>query len=760
MQTIVKKLSYFPLTLTLAAVISGCDSNTAEIHWTSYGVPHIKANNYTALGKGLGYVMAQDRACNYLDGIITAKGERAKFLGAGINNTNITSDFAYLHLATYQNAKTNFQQLDPRSQALMTGFTKGFNHAVQKNKHYAKECAALVQPIDQYDLYALNQSLNYWAFVEVFLAEIGSAQPTAPSANKRLLNKPDSFLDKMKGSNGWALGKAMTDSGKGMLLSNTHLPHGGKFAWYEAQLTIPDELNVYGSFLPGFVTPALGFNERFAWTHTWTNSTPGSVYTLTPAADQALAYQYGNQVKPLQANNYQISVKQPNGSLSELSRTLYSSHYGPIIEFTAQGRFVSLKDGASQRSDQTDYWLKLALSQNVDDAIALNELGYRTGSQNIVMSDDKGNTFYADLASVPDLSATARSIINAVPELRAWGGVLLDGSNPVFEWQQAVPFNQVPQRQSEHYVQNANESPWLVNIENPIVGYSPLYGPSEYPQSPRTRLSVAMLEQFKTSGKKVTLGDLQHTMADKRIFQAELVIEDLIQRCQSYDQVQVNDETVNITQACQVLSNWDKKANIDSVGTHIFREYALQFYKIRDLASCNGQCWLTQFDPQDPVNTPAGLPAVSDPTTDLHLVALAKAVIQLNQANIPLNAPLGNIQSLVKGEAEYPIAGGYGDVTGSFSTVADNMSQNPANALTEKGYRINVGDSFIFLAEFTNQGVNGRSVLLYSQSNNPNSPHYFDQAPLIEGAQYKPIRFKQTDILTDEDYRFELVYIK
>ncbi len=757
MQKFVRKLSYYSLIPTLVAVISGCDSDSAEIHWTSYGVPHIKANNYTSLGKGLGYVMAKDRLCNYLDGIITAKGERAKYLGPGVNDANITSDFAYRHLATYQNAQQTFHQLDPRSQDLMVGFANGFNYAVKKNKHYAKECVSLVQPIDQYDLYALNQSLNYWAFVEVFLAEIGSAQPTTPSANPRLLNKPVSFLDKMKGSNGWALGKEMTQSGKGMLLSNTHLPHGGKFAWYEAQLTIPQELNIYGGFLPGFVTPALGFNESFAWTHTWTNSTPGSVYTLTPAADQALAYVYGDQVRPLQASQYQISVKQPNGSLANVSRTLYSSHYGPIIEFTAQGGFVSLKDGATQRSDQTDYWLELALSKNVTDAIALNELGYRTGSQNILMSDDQGNTFYADLASVPDLSATAWSIINAIPELRAWGGVLLDGSNPVFEWQQAVPFSQVPQRQSEHYVQNANESPWLVNIENPIVGYSPLYGPSEYPQSPRTRLSVAMLEQFKTSGKKVTLADMQHAMANKRIFQAELVIEDLVQRCQNYAQVQINDVTVNIEQACQVLSNWDKKANIDSVGTHIFREYALQFYRIRDLASCTGQCWRTEFDPQNPINTPAGLPEVSDPSADLHLVALAKAVTQLNQAKIALNAPLGHIQYLVKGEAEYPIAGGYGDVTGSFSTVADNMSQHPANALTEKGYRINVGDSFIFVAEFTDQGVKGRSALLYSQSNNPDSPHYFDQAPLIEGAKYKPIRFKQIDILLDEHYRFELV---
>lgn len=757
------------ISFMLVVGVLGCGfdktkDNVTEIQWTDYGVPHIKAENYTDLGEGLGYVMAKDRYCNVIESVITARGERAKYLGAGVGDSNINSDFAYLHLGTYQQARDSFLQLDSRTQELMQGFASGFNYAIKNKLHYDGDCEIKLGSIDHLDLLATNLSMNYWPFIGDYLQEIGMAEKPLLKEMSQLLNRPKSLAELAKGSNGWALGKQMTATGKGMLLSNTHLPHIGKYAWYEAHLTIPEKLNVYGGFLPGFVTPALGFNDTFSWTHTWTASTTGSLYILTPSSNKPLSYQYDDEEKTLTASDYQIQVKNSDSTLSLIDRTLYASHYGPIISFDIGGQMVAIKDAPSLTLDKADYWLKLALSENVTQAVSLNEQGYRTGSQNIMMADNNGDTFYADLASVPDLSYEAWQQISQTPSLLEYAGRLLDGSNPIFEWQQVVPFEDVPKRQSDTYVQNANESPWLVNMMEPLVGYSPLYGESEYEQSPRTQLSLVMLEELKQAGNNTQLDDLRHVMANKRIYMAELSVDDLVERCQMYPEYQVDEQIVDLRLACQVLTNWDRKANPDSVGSHIFREYSslVQQYKFQE--GCDNFCWKDDFDVSKPLTTPGGLPEVVDVNEDLHLGALASAVLTIAAANIDANAKLTNYQRLVKGDQSYPIAGGIGDLTGSFSTLNVGMSDEKEyysyTGISDNGYDMNVGDGFVFLLEFTEQGVNANSVLLYSQSNNPESAHYFDQAPLIAGAKYKQVRFTEQSIKNDSNLKVEKLTIK
>lgn len=753
-----------------ALVLSGCnskDKNTTTIEWTSFGVPHITADNYTDLGEGLGYVLAKDRLCNYAEGIITVKGERAKFLGAGQDNANIDSDFAYRHIATTKKAADNFDSLDQRTRDLMKGFAAGYNHWLKENKKRPSQCAGYVKDIDHIDVYSLGLSLNYWAFIGNYFGELANAQPDNLTSATAVVNKQLSWVDKMKGSNGWAIGSDMSESGKGMLLSNTHLPHRAKYAWYEAQLTIPKKLNVYGGFLPGFVTPALGFNDTFAWTHTWTAATTGSLYLLRPGQQSTLSYQYGNEEKVLTSAQYTIEVTTAAGEKRSETRTLYNSHYGPIVAFNEDGSMVSIKDAPSQRLDQADYWLKLALSKNVDDAVSLNKQGYRTGSQNIMMTDNSGKTFYADLASVPDLSDQAWVKINQASQTVGRKGLFLDGSDPTFEWQEPVPFEQVPKRYSTHYVQNANEAAWLANIESPIVDYVPLYGKFDYPQSPRTRLSLDLIESFKTSGQKVSLTDLQHVMFHQRLFLAEQIKPDLVSLCQVNPIVYLPtiEQEVDISTSCQVLQQWDNTANLDSVGAHLFREYAFAVYEALYVDQCKDQsCWKTPFDSSDPINTPSGLNTASESVADMHLQALAYATTVIQYAGIPLDATLDTVQQLVKGNKSHDISGGYGDITGSFSTVsvdpAEHIDYLSHSGLTKHGYDINSGDGFIYLAEFNDKGPSAKSMLLYSQSNDPNSTHYFDQANLLSSKEYKEVKFLTSDIKSDKNYKKEKLKIK
>ena len=51
----------------------------ANIRWTSYGVPHITADNLQSLGFGSGYAYAKDNLCILADQLVKIRSERAKY---------------------------------------------------------------------------------------------------------------------------------------------------------------------------------------------------------------------------------------------------------------------------------------------------------------------------------------------------------------------------------------------------------------------------------------------------------------------------------------------------------------------------------------------------------------------------------------------------------------------------------------------------------------------------------------------------------
>jgi acyl-homoserine lactone acylase PvdQ len=55
------------------------------------------------------------------------------------------------------------------------------------------------------------------------------------------------------------------------------------------------------------------------------------------------------------------------------------------------------------------------------------------------------------------------------------------------------------------------------------------------------------------------------------------------------------------------------------------------------------------------------------------------------------------------------------------------------------------GNSFVKVIEFGPQ-IRARSILTFGQSGDPDSPHYFDQAPLYSREQFKPSWFGREEI--------------
>lgn len=139
------------------------------------------------------------------------------------------------------------------------------------------------------------------------------------------------------GSNGWGLGSERTESGRGMLLSNTHFPGVGEKQWWESHLTIPGQIDVYGASLVGIAAVNMGFNEHLAWTHTVSNAPRFTAYSLPLEPGDATRYQYDGEWVDMEETTYTIQVLQDDGTMAGHNRPLYRSHYGPMLNAPVVG---------------------------------------------------------------------------------------------------------------------------------------------------------------------------------------------------------------------------------------------------------------------------------------------------------------------------------------------------------------------------------------------------------------------------------------
>jgi acyl-homoserine-lactone acylase len=53
----------------------------ATVRWTSYGVPHIKAQDWGSLGYGFAYAVATDGVCILAREFVVVRGEQSKYFG-------------------------------------------------------------------------------------------------------------------------------------------------------------------------------------------------------------------------------------------------------------------------------------------------------------------------------------------------------------------------------------------------------------------------------------------------------------------------------------------------------------------------------------------------------------------------------------------------------------------------------------------------------------------------------------------------------
>ena len=109
---------------------------SADIRRTTFGVPHIRANDERGLGYGIGYAYAQDNLCLLANEVVTVNGERARFFGPDQatleERNNLASDVFFNWLNTPQAVAAFWKAQTPQMQQRIEGYVAGYNRYLKE----------------------------------------------------------------------------------------------------------------------------------------------------------------------------------------------------------------------------------------------------------------------------------------------------------------------------------------------------------------------------------------------------------------------------------------------------------------------------------------------------------------------------------------------------------------------------------------------------------------------------------------------------
>jgi penicillin amidase len=492
--------------------------------------------------------------------------------------------------------------------------------------------------------------------------------------------------DPDEGSNMWAVAPSRTTTGHAMLLINPHVSFLGGGQRYEAHLHSHQGLNVSGFAILGTPYIRAGHNRYLGWSHTNNYAQTADVYLET--FDDPLSYRYAGRHR--QATQWSDTVRVKLGDRVETRTvTFRKTHHGPILGVREDGMALAVRAAAVEGGIFEQRWA-MAKARNLREFQAALDRRALTGS-NTIYADRTGNIYYLHGNAIPRRSS---KVDISKP---------LDGSNPETEWQGLHALTELPQvlNPKSGYVQNCNSTPFLTTsgADNPDRSKYPAYMTPE-PDTPRAQRSRAILE----GTTRFSFADWKRLGLDTKIGIAAARVPEMLKASNG-----------KLDELLDVLQKWDQVGRNDSVATTLFV--------------------LTELRRR---------------TTPDPIEALDQVKQQLEAAWGAWRVPWGEINRLQRvhtSGTQEPYSDGRPSVAipGAPSLTGTIMTFGARAIPGQKRMYGTVGDTYVAVVEFSKHPQT-RSLLVFGQSADPASPHFFDQAELYSKQQFKPAWYELKDI--------------
>ena len=754
----------------------------ATIRVTSYGIPHILAEDWGDLGFGYGYQFTSDNFCELAKHVVRVNGEMSKYFGR--SNQNLASDALIKFFGKKSTIRVNgLLHADKRMVEVSEGYAAGYNHYldnIPQGMHQSCINAEWLRPIDLYDVARMSVYITLLAsFSDPRIANAVLALGIEEGNEQTALNLETFALSESMGSNSYALGSKVTQTGQAMLLGNPHYPWRGQRRFYQVHMTIPEEIDVMGISILGSPLINVGFTEKFAWTHTVSNANRFTLYELDLNDQDRKIYTYNQKRTNIKSFPIEIEVKESDDSISTETIELHFSRFGLLLDAgvllgdesltgwpNRDGKVFAIRDVAMDNQRIGTTIVGMLTAKSFDQFINTIRDNLGLSFINTIAVNDQGEAFYGDYSTVPYLtdqqlqdcqpSATGQLINRVSVNLmrNPLGIPVLAGNRSECNWiadpkspqEGLIPGGQLASIRTNHYASNSNDSYWLANLENPMTGYLKVMGGEEYQVSLRTQLALLQIQERinGTDGLDdnplFSLRNLQAVALAARNLAGEWFLDDLLTLCRVYPEELTN----KASRACEVLAQWDKKTNIESIGNQVFYFF---WQKAQRIANLHRE----PFDPKRPIDTPRGL-NFDDSVVRSELIQSLDSAVQVFDENlIPLDAPWGEIHYEIRNGKKIPLFGG-GFNAGNFSAMQAKLTKG------EGWSEMITGNSYLQTVTWDEEGVVAEGILSYSQSSDPDNPHFQDQTELYSQKKWVKLPFKEKDILADPN--LEIIKIK
>ena len=682
-----------PLLLTLSGCVGYAGKEYAdrvEIRRTSYGVPHILAEDLGSMAYGLAWAHMEDYGQLVVERLTMARGELALFKGQDL----VESDFWWRR--RHQLAAQAYPTLDEETREIYEGYAAAVNRFIASHPERVQEWAS--------DRFTGVDVAAHWVDERL---EGATRRFLSSQAARRAAS--DSAAASGDGSNAWAVGPSRTASGNAILVRNPHLSWGaGRYSvYYEAHITVPGVIDFYGDFRVGY--PMYfngGFNKHLGWSTTNNSPDVEEFYALTVDPGDSDAYLLDGESVPLQSTELQVKVSGPSG-METVTRSFLDTDIGPVVDRTADTVYVvrSADWGEYRRTEQFLRMMQASTLEEWKDAMRLRAMK----ESSFTYADAAGNIFYVWNAAIPILPHPSGRDTVAIPV-----------SSRSEVWQELVPFDSLPQllNPASGYLHNENDSFHYSNLEQLIDAPAV---PAAWPERSlrlRSQLAVELLR----SAEGVTLEDVVELKHSPKMLMADRVKDDLVQA------VRASGAVGEVASAIDLIEAWDNSSRADSRGGVLFKLWVGQYDGL-------GGDYARAWDPLEPTTTPRGLD-----NPELSAQAFAAAVDEATELYGSWDVAWGEVHRVRWGEVDVPVSG-----CPSYLGCFRHLAFDPDEDGRLRAYS---GDAWILAVEFDTI-PRAYSILVFGQTGDPSSEHYDDQTEMFSRGELKPIAFTEDQIEAD-----------
>ena len=746
-------------------------SDTVDVHFDDFGVPHIYGKNEADIFCALGYVHAQERLFQMELIRRVGAGRLSELFGSA--TTDVDKFFRMLGLAQHaeRSAGEFSKQQDQAFYHNAVAYISGINQYIENGKTPI-EFRLLGIPKNKFTLTDMFLIVDFMSFNfqmafrtdplmtkirhklgEKYLRDIPlgyvpgtlcAPADSIPPVEEGQTCYFENIMEKLPvepwlGSNSWAVAPSRSESGKALFENDTHIGYQQPCVWYEAYLECPG-FDLYGNFLAGFPFPAIAHTHRHAWGLTILENDDLDFFEEHTDSLHPNQYLYKGEWKAMDLREEVIHVKDSG----DLKMTCRATVHGPVCNDVIHD-FADVTTAPVSAcwtllqfpSNLCDITYQLAKSTSMDNfREGISRLA--TPGLNVIYADATGNIAWWTAAKL------VKRPTHAEPRL------LLDGSSGNDDWCGFYDFSENPHaiNPASGFVYSCNNAPETA----PGISVPGYYTPED-----RARVVTAFLRQ----DKKFTLAGMQALNSN---------VTSVVAGNLAHEIVAVLDEKTRTQSplsidAVQLLKAWDGSMHDTDVAPTIFYklEYLILWYMMGDEL---GQKDFIQFQ-QTHIEKNAIVPLLLNDSNIWYDDIATKNTVETRQQIftsafdsmlIVLQQQLGeDIQEWQWGKVHilehvHPVGrqkpfNKFFNV-GPFPVSGGNETVNNAGFdLAPDGiYKVKFGPALRRTLDFADP-EHGQSILPTGQSGNLMSRHYADQAHLFIECRTRTEWMNKDDVL-------------